>query len=126
MEIKELKKKQVNTCTPEQYDERIKKLRKDHDRLVKGKFEFTDAQGGWFEFCYRFFKGDPLVTMKLIHGEITELPLGVVRHLNNTVKKVRNFGFGNAQRGGELPEGRGLPSTFEIQSRVKFIPVDVF
>jgi hypothetical protein len=59
-----------------------------------------------------------------MHGEICELPMGIVKHLNNTKKKVRKFGLGIAERGGEIPE-RGLPSTFEVQSRIRFTPMDV-
>jgi hypothetical protein len=125
MEIRTIAKKQPNRVPPEKYEELVKDLHKKHDKMVKGKFEFTDAQGGWFEFAYRFFKDDLLTTYRFVHGEVTEIPMGLARHLNNTVRKVRNFGMGNAQRGGELPS-RGLPSTFEIQSRIKFIPIEMF
>jgi predicted DNA-binding transcriptional regulator YafY len=125
MEIKTIHKKSQNRVPAEKYEELVKKLHKDHDKLVKGKFEFTDAQGGWFEFAYRYFKEDLLTTYRFVHGEVTEIPIGLAKHLNNTVRKVRKFGLGNAERGGELPN-RGLPSSYEVQSRVKFIPVEMF
>ena len=119
MEVREFNKKSLNRCTPEQYDEKVKKMRKEHEKLIKGQFEFTEAGGGWIEFCYRFFKGDPLLTIKLVHGEITELPMGIVKHINNTRRKIRTFGK-------EIqPNQRGLPSTFEVQSRIRFIPCEV-
>ncbi len=125
MEIKDIGKKQQNTSTPEVYADLLKKMRKEHDKPVKGMFEFVDAQGGWLDFSYRFFKGDPLRTMRLVHGEICELPMGLVKHLNNTIKKVRHFGLQTgARRGNELPEGRGIPSTYEKQSRIRFTPTE--
>lgn len=105
---------------PIKTEELVRKLRKEHQKLVKGKFEFTDAQGGYFEFNWRFFKDDPLVTFKIWHGEETELPMGIIKHLNNTFKKVRSFDPDIDQTGAK----RGVPSTFTKVSRVKFIPTE--
>lgn len=125
MQIKEIVRSSQKGASKEKRDELLKKMRKDHEKLVKGKFEFLDAQGGWLEFNYRIFPEDMLVTYKFVHGEICEIPMGLVKHLNNTKKKVRNFGMDmGAHRGNELPE-RGLPSSFETTSRVRFTPVDV-
>lgn len=115
--VKEFVKKQKVRSNPELYEERIKELRKEHDKLIKGKFEFVDAQGGWLEFAYRYFKDDLICTYKLVHGEITELPQGLVKHLNNTKKKIRKLGNLDLN-------ARGVPSTYEVQSRVLFIPMD--
>jgi|GEM_PF-1472012 len=129
MEVKEHSRKQVNKLPPEVYDEKVKKLRREHEKMVKGMFEFIDAQGGWLDFSYRFFRGEPIKTIRLTHGEITELPMGIVKHLNNCKKKIRKFGMmkgqGASQIDGELPD-RGLPSTYEVQSRVRFTPVEMF
>ena len=129
MEVKEFKKKATNKMPAEQYDALLKKTRKEHEVMVKGMFEFLDAQGGWIDFCYRFFPGEPLKTIRLVHGEICDLPMGVVKHLNNTKKKIRKFGLDkgvSSTRGGELDlTGRGLPSTYEVQSRLRFTPMDV-
>ena len=119
MEIKEFTAKKPKTVTAEAHDEKVKKLRKEHERMVKGKFEFVDAQGGWIDFTYRFFKGDPIYTIKLVHGEITELPLGIVKHLNNTVKKVRKMNV-------NLDDKKNPIYEFETQSRLKFTPVEMF
>jgi len=125
MEVKEIKKKSMNTMDSVKYDELLKKTRKEHEKLVKGMFEFTEAEGGWFDFSCRFFKGEPLQTIRLIHGEICELPMGIVKHLNNTKKKVRRFDSG-AGRGLELLQnGRGIPSSYTTESRVRFTPMDV-
>jgi hypothetical protein len=119
MQIKELSRASKKFLTKEKYEEAVKKLRKEHEKPVKGMFEFLDAQGGWLDFAYRFFKDDPLYTIRLNHGEITELPMGIVKHLNNTKKKIRKMSD-------QLqPRQRGVPSTYDVQSRVRFTPIDV-
>lgn len=56
---------------------------------------------------------------------INTIPMGLVKHLNNTVKKIRNFGMDDgSQRGNMLPD-RGVPSTFSRTSRIRFIPENV-
>ena len=120
MEIKEFHKRQTNKLPPEQCAELVKKARKEYDKPCKGMFEFLDAQGGWLEFTERTFKDQPILTLKIYHGEICELPMGIVRRLNNTKKKIRKFGL----KDGELPS-RGLPSSYELVSRVRFTPMDV-
>lgn len=123
MEIKEIVKKAWKNPHPEKMAEEIKKMQKEHNKLVKGMFEFVDAQGGWFEFCHRFFPGEPILQIRLIHGEICELPMGLVRHLNNTYKKVRSFAASSPDKAAEM-KMRGVPTTVEKTSRVRFIPMD--
>lgn len=119
VEIREFKKKEQKKLAPDKAEELLKKLIKEHEKLVKGRFEFVDAKGGWFEFTYRFFKHEPLMTIKLYHDEVCELPMGIVRHLNNTKQKIRLF---DTQK--ELPR-KGSPNyTFQFNSRVKFVPLD--
>lgn len=127
MEMRKVERKKVNKADPEKVKDMLKSLRKEHDKLVKGRFEFLDAQGGWIEFTYRYFPDDLIMTYKFVHGEICEIPMGLVKHINNTTKKVRNFGIETAtpQRGNQLPD-RGLPSTYTTQSRIRFTPVDMF
>lgn len=122
MQIKEIRRTANKKGDPVKVKEMMNELRKEHAKLVKGKFEFIDAQGGFLEFNYRFFPEDLLVTYKLVHDEVCEIPLGLVKHLNNTKKKIRKFGL---DQGGQLPE-RGLPSTYEAVSRIRFTPIDMF
>lgn len=68
---------------------KMDKLRKEGEKLCKGMFEFLDAQGGWLDFSYRFFPGEPIRTIRINHGEIVDLPMMLVKHLNNIWKKVR-------------------------------------
>jgi hypothetical protein len=121
MHVKEIQKKAFVKGDPAKTEELIKKMRKEHDKLVKGMFEFIDAQGGFLEFAYRWFKDDPLQTYHIDHGEICELPMGIVKHLNNCVKKIRVM-----RHMGEKKDGsRGIPSTVTRQSRVRFTPMDM-
>jgi len=109
----------------ETYTAELKKMRTEHEKLKKGMFEFVDAKGGWFDFANRTFPGEPTKVFRLTHGEICELPMGIIKVLNNTKRKIRSIGLNNgANRGNELPD-RGLPSTYTVESRVRFIPMDV-
>lgn len=122
VQIKEIGRTKVNKCSAEERKELIDKARKEHSKMVKGRFEFIDAKGGYLEFVYRFFPEDILVTYKFYHDEICEIPMGLVKHLNNTTKKIRQF------PGAELATEsvKGVPSTYTTESRVRFIPVDMF
>ena len=118
MEVKFLHKKSKSDVAPEKRDELLKKLRKEHDRLQKGVFEFVDAQGGYLDFTYRWFKDEPIATFRLIHGETCELPMGVIKHLRNTRKKIRKFGQDLTMI------KNGVPSTYETVLRISFTPID--
>lgn len=125
-EIREIRRSQHKKADPVKAKELMDKLRKEHSKMVKGKFEFIDAQGGFLEFNYRFFPEDLLVTYKFIHNEICDIPMGLVKHLNNTIKKVRCFGLSDGPHHGVKLPDRGLPSTYETSSRVRFTPIDLF
>ena len=119
MEVRELNKKKTNTIAPQERDELVKKMRIEDDKIRTGMFEFIDAQGGWLEFAYRKYPGEPILMIKLIHGEICDLPMGIVKHLNNTKKKVRRYNL-------ELnASGKKPPRSYEVISRVRFTPTDV-
>jgi hypothetical protein len=119
MEVREIGKKQKNTLPPAERDELIKKMRKEDDKIVNGMFEFLDAQGGWFEFSYRKYPGEPIQILKFYHGEIDDVPMGIVKHLNNTKKKIRRYSM-------ELGEnGKKVPREYQVQSRVRFTPTNV-
>ena len=124
MLVKEHHKKKINTASQPEVEEKVKKMRKEYDKPVKGMFEFVDAQGGWLDFTYRIFKDQAITQYRLIHGEICELPMGVVRHLNNCYKKIRLPRQGNMdemQRDGQ----RGMPMEVTKVSRVRFTPMDM-
>lgn len=119
MEIREIHKKQKNTMPPAEREALITKMRKEDDKVLSGMFEFLDAQGGWLDFVYRKYPGESIQIIKLIHGEKCDLPMGIVRHLNNTKKKVRRYNL-------ELtPSGQRTPRSFETISRVRFTPLAV-
>ena len=119
MEVRELNKKQRNTMPQNERDELVKKMRKEDEKMRKGMFEFLDAQGGWLDFSYRKYPGEPIQMIKLMHGEICDLPMGIVKHLNNTKRKVRRYNM-------ELPSNGGkVPRSYDTVSRVRFTPMDV-
>jgi hypothetical protein len=119
MLIQETRARSICTLTAEQKSkaaEKIKKLQKDGEKLVTGIFEFTDAQGGWFDFSYRFYPGEPIRTVKINHGEKIDIPMDLAKHLNNVKKKVRKW----------RENLDGTKDQIEVTSRTKFIPLDFF
>ena len=119
MEVRELHKKQKNSLPAADRDKLIKEQRAADDKIRTGMFEFLDAQGGWLDFAYRKYPGESVKMIRLTHGEICDLPMGIIRHLNNTKKKVRRYNL-------ELKEGQARPTrTFDVISRVRFTPTDV-
>jgi hypothetical protein len=123
MQIIEINKRKFAPASAQQkaeVEEKIKKMRKEGEKMVKGMFEFADAQGGWLDFSYRFFKGDPIRTIKINHGEICDVPVMLAKHLNNCYKKVRMMPK-------ELDEsGRPIgKAPITKTSRTRFIPMDM-
>lgn len=119
MEVRELGKKIKNTMSKTDFENKVKEERKKDDVMKTGMFEFIDAQGGWLDFAYRKYPGEPIKMIRLTHGEICDLPMGIIKHLNNTKKKVRKYNL-------ELPtEGGKPPRSYDVISRVRFTPMDV-
>lgn len=120
MRVVEIGVKKKNTMPAQERDALVKKCRAEDDKIRTGMFEFIDAQGGWLDFSYRKYPGEPLKVIHLIHGEICDLPMGIIKHLNNTKKKVRRYNL-------ELPfDGNArVPRSYETVSRVRFTPTDV-
>jgi hypothetical protein len=130
VQVRELGTKNRKVLPPEKMEELVKKMRKDGEKMVNGMFEFSEAQGGYIEFSYRFFKGEPISTIRIVHGEICDLPAIIVKHINNTYKKVRMFGEDNpatnSPNAGRMLPSKGNPShIYQKTSRIRFIPTDV-
>jgi hypothetical protein len=94
------------------------KMQKEGSKMVKGMFEFLDAQGGWLDFAYRIYPGEPIRVIKITHGEIVDLPMDVVKLLNNCYKKVRQMP--KLDENGR-PMGKG---PIQKISRTRFTPMD--
>ena len=120
MRVIELNRKKINKKPAAEVQEMIKKMRKEYDVPVKGMFEFIGAEGGFFEFTERMFPGDPISTIQLIHGEICEIPMGLVKRLNNTKQKISRYKDVEQNQTGPIKR----PRTVETIARVKFTPVD--
>src|SRR5882672_3876771 len=121
MEIKEIANRKLNQ--PSESDkslakEKMEKLRKEGQKMIKGMFEFIDAQGGWLDFSYRFYPGEPVRTVHITHGEIVDLPKDLVKHLNNVYKKVRKMSPQLDESGKALKMG-----VVERFSRTRFTPI---
>ena len=68
----------------------VEQLRARDAKKVRGRFNYLEMPGGTLRFCYRAYKGDPLITYPLKDGEIYELPIGVARHLNTNVGRYEH------------------------------------
>jgi hypothetical protein len=115
MRVKEVTTKRFKKADAATCADLIKKARKEYEKPCKGMFEFIDAQGGWLDFTERVFPGEPIRVYRLTHGEICELPMGLVKRLNNTRKKVRKINL--------HADSNDLKS-YEFQSRIRFTPMD--
>jgi len=123
MEVKEISPRRYKPHTDTQKaeaKEKMKKLQKEGEKKVKGMFEFVDAQGGWLDFDYRFYPGEPVRTIRISHGEIVELPMDLVKHLNNVWKKVRVPSSELDEHGRPVKMG-----SVQKISRTRFTPMDV-
>lgn len=120
MEVRELRKKIKNHKPKAEVEAMIKKMRAEDEKLIKGQFEFTEAEGGFFEFALRLYPGEQIQVFTLLHGEICTIPMGVVRHLNGTKKKISRYKDVQQTDKGPLK----LPKEYVTSSRVRFTPVD--
>lgn len=70
--------------------------KRDRDRqMVKGTFIYHECPGGFLEFVYRGYPGDPMMKYELFDGQMYEIPLGVAKHLNqNTSYKIHQYQLG--------------------------------
>lgn len=100
--------------------ELLAKARKEGEKMTTGIFEFVSAQGGWFDFSYRFYPGEPIRTVKIIHGEKIDIPLDLAKHLNNVYKKVRLPPDGTGSINADKQRLKVMKT-----SRIRFIPMDV-
>ncbi|MGD2065710.1 MAG: hypothetical protein PVI43_00890 [Candidatus Bathyarchaeota archaeon] len=60
----------------------IEEMRQEDARKVKGIFRCLQPAGGNVEFYFRKWKGDPIEKYTLHDGQEYELPISVVKHLN--------------------------------------------
>ena len=116
MKVVELVRKTTAVIDRSAMEEKIKKMRKEYEKPCKGMFEFIDAQGGWLDFTDRVFPGDPVRVYHINHGEICELPMGLVKRLNNTKKKVRKLSSASLEF--------GKAASYDYVSRVRFTPTE--
>ena len=128
METTQINRKKFAPATPAQkaeVDEKIKKLRKQGEKMRRGRFEFNDAKGGWFDFSYRFFPGDPVTTVRINHDEVTDIPELLMWHLNNVKRKVRQLNPKLLDGDQPFAKGHAIKNCYvEKVSRVSFIPMD--
>ncbi len=78
---------------------RFQKQRQEESKIVKGVFEYRELKGGRVQFPFKKYAGDNVEWYDLVDGQEYELPLAVVRHLNNLGVDKHSY----------LLDSRGLP-----------------
>jgi len=63
--------------------DRLKKMREEESKIVKGKFSCHKPKGGEITFPYRKYKEDHIQNYTFKDGGVYEIPLGLARHLNS-------------------------------------------
>jgi len=89
------KRKDVSDVPTKQHnlDFRSKEeMRQEDAKKVKGKFRCYKPPGGNVEFYFRLWKGDPIEKYTLVDGQEYDLPMGVIKHLNeNCYEEDKEF-----------------------------------
>lgn len=62
------------------------KRRQEDMRIVRVRFKFDEDPGGTLRFSYKMHKGQPVVKHAFVDGREYELPVGLVRHINQTCR----------------------------------------
>lgn len=118
MRVIELQKKVKITKPKAEVEAMLKAQRKDDEKLVEGVFEFIEAGDGLFSFDYRFYPGDQIQTVHIVHGETCTIPMGLIRHLNGTKRKIAFYDNVEQNQTGAV---KPIPKYTRI-SRLKFTP----
>lgn len=58
-------------------------MRKKDNEMVKGIFKFYEVPGGFCEFNFRKYKGDPIIKYSMHDGKVYTVPRMVAKHLNS-------------------------------------------
>lgn len=94
MEVREIESKRSKSIPEDQKSkvkELIKKLQKDGEKLINVRVSFREAQGGFYDFDYKFWPGEPVRTVRLTDGETCDVPKDVFNHLNGCRRKIRSY-----------------------------------
>ncbi len=63
----------------------IERMKKRDRELVRGKFIFHEVPGGYLEFPFKKWKGDPVERYSMQDGEVYTIPFAVAVHLNQNI-----------------------------------------
>lgn len=94
-------------------------MQKEGGKVRKCLFEFVEAQGGYFDFSYRFYPGEAVQRVRINHGEVIDIPEDLMRHLNNVYKKVRMM-----RKEADIGTGKSDSDHVIKTSRIRCIPMD--
>jgi|FreactTroBogLake_1042271.scaffolds.fasta_scaffold38209_2 hypothetical protein len=68
---------------------KLEKQRKEDEKLVKAQYLNKSGKSERLERCYCKWAGQPITMWRFIHGEIYEVPKGLVDDVNDPSKRTR-------------------------------------
>lgn len=63
-------------------EKKLKLMREEDSKMVRGIFKFYEAPGGTLKFPFKKYKNDPIEIYEFKDGEVYSVPLAVAKHLN--------------------------------------------
>ena len=85
-------------------------------KMVRGRFEYHESPGSEFFFTYHAYEGEPVKDYLLRDQEVTTLPYGVAKHLNNIGYPVHAYE--------QDAEGKNVMKIGKFNKRCSFVPLD--
>jgi len=82
--------------------EKFRKQQKEDNRLIKAKYIKYKDQEDAFERPYCKYAGDPIKLYKFLHGEVYDVPKGLVDEVNDISKLAPKRSGLNSEDGKEL------------------------
>lgn len=95
-------------------------------RIIRGRFHFYERPGGFHQFLYRRYKGEPITSVTLRDGGTYDLPYGIVRALEESAFYMRHNVETSAEASDSLVVAGGeqqVYSTGRGHARFAFMPV---
>lgn len=95
----------------------MEKKRKEDERIVKAQYFNKDGAGERLERPYMMWEGQPITTWRFLHGEIYDVPKGLVDDVNSPHKRTK-------KRSGLIgANGQPLETDEFDESQHRFSPV---
>lgn len=96
---------------------KMEKNKKEDERIVKAQYLNKDGANERLERAYMKYEGQPITTWRFLHGEIYDVPKGLVDDVNDPNKRTR-------KRSGLIgKDGKPLETDQYDELQHRFVPV---